>query len=382
MGESYINNIEQEDFTQNLEIVPPAVDLLIKEKPNSPIGEEVINDPVVKEQIKQRQLLSEKLGNYFKHVLDKNMTASEAVERGLIKPQDLSELYQEFSRFLEMDENNYRIILYLPFEILPNLADSNESANQFIQSYLKAWRQLLNESDVRANFVDGDIPEPQMTDNLPPHVRKAAHLIPILVQKGLISVDEVIGMFQDCDDDILKHSILDTFPVLLDLNLISTDKFTRVTSLMPEYSKKITDPNETKYYSNIEDLIEDFRANYPESDHIETNASQIVEARQKWDRQEELNKYLTRYAKSLSNMIKSGTVGSAEIIKFIQDEELALMIIEAVHMTVETTSDLDQAQILSSNFENILQSLWVYENRYNDLANLQLSKTTYLGMMI
>src|SRR3989338_10436077 len=109
-------------------------------------------------------------------------------------PADLTELHTELSNFL-LDEENIRIILYLPFNLLPS------PGTTFADIYLKSWKKLLtaNENDLRTNFVDGDVLEPELGEN--PRVRKAAHLIPELVKNGLVTISEVIDLYlYRCDD--------------------------------------------------------------------------------------------------------------------------------------------------------------------------------------
>ncbi|MDO8496696.1 MAG: hypothetical protein Q7S43_04595 [bacterium] len=133
-------------------------------------------------------------------------------------PTDLTELHNELYSFL-LDEENIRIILYLPFDLLPS------PGTPFADIYLKAWKRLLtsNENDLRTNFVDGDVLEPELGEN--PRVRKAAHLIPELVKNGLVTISEVIDIYlYRCDDDkILHESIKDVLPVLTDLGLMDQD---------------------------------------------------------------------------------------------------------------------------------------------------------------
>lgn len=92
-------------------------------------------------------------------------------------------LHEKISHFFETDENNIRLLLYLPFHLLPT-GDS-----EFAKDFKNAWIKLLDESDVAANFTDGDCLEPGMGD--PPRVRKAAHLIPQLRERGIITNEDV-----------------------------------------------------------------------------------------------------------------------------------------------------------------------------------------------
>ena len=130
-------------------------------------------------------------------------------------PTDLTELHTELSNFL-LNEENIRIILYLPFNLLPS------PGTTFADIYLRSWKKLLtaNENDLRTNFVDGDVLEPELGEN--PRVRKAAHLIPELVERRLLSTSEAFAILEDSTEDkILQESILDVLPILADKNLIT-----------------------------------------------------------------------------------------------------------------------------------------------------------------
>lgn len=136
-------------------------------------------------------------------------------------------LYDRLADFLLADTEHGRLILYLPFEILPDgdiLRGSSrelaEAAARFIDAYMASWRFLLRESDCRANFTDGDVLDFSPGDLLLPNVRKAAHLIPELVKRKMLSVEDVIDMLDTTDDGILMYSILDVLPMLSDLELL------------------------------------------------------------------------------------------------------------------------------------------------------------------
>src|SRR5262249_30042621 len=80
---------------------------------------------------------------------------------------------------------------------------------KFAEAYLACWHELLNQNDVRANFVDGNILEPELSPNGQVMVRKAAHLIPELVRKGLISESMLTNIVTRSSDETLKASIED-----------------------------------------------------------------------------------------------------------------------------------------------------------------------------
>jgi hypothetical protein len=77
---------------------------------------------------------------------------------------------------------------------------------------VRRWRELLTVSDVRANFVDGDIVEEAPA----PRVVKAAHLLPALMERRLVSAADVEALIERAQgDEILLDSLADALPDLL-----------------------------------------------------------------------------------------------------------------------------------------------------------------------
>jgi predicted nucleotidyltransferase len=129
---------------------------------------------------------------------------------------DMTSVYNNLSDFIEASNFNQRLILYLPTELIPENPKNIElAASRFQTIYLHSWRNLLYNYDLRANFLDGDTEQSDM-------VSKAAHLIPILLKKGLISFKEIIDLFENSSDKILSDSILDTLPTIFELELASS----------------------------------------------------------------------------------------------------------------------------------------------------------------
>jgi len=216
-------NVERLQFTPSSEflplnsetqITPPAgVDLFLAgTKENSFFSQEIRTNSKLIDQAKQRRDLSQKIGEVFNSVVDVNMNIDQALEANLIISEQVTEVYNSLADFIQTDTNNSRIILYLPSQILPSLNSKKElpddlitAQNKFTDIYKKAWFRLLYESDIRANFVDGDILEPEIGE--PPRVRKAAHLVPTLLKCGMINKSEVLKIIEITSDNEIKHSL-------------------------------------------------------------------------------------------------------------------------------------------------------------------------------
>lgn len=232
-----IYNLERLGFPKDTVIVRPAsVDLFLSgENDETALPEEIKTHPKLVNEASGRRELYENLGELFKRVGDPKTGMDEALDSGLLRPDDLAQVYQELADFIETDENNARIILYLPFEILPR-SDTESGKPEALQaaetrfrdSFKRAWRKLLSEYDVRANFVDGDILEQELRKGEPPLVVKAAHLIPELVQRGLVSVGEVIDILEEGRDEVLEGSVMETLPALADRRFIKREDWRRL----------------------------------------------------------------------------------------------------------------------------------------------------------
>ncbi len=101
---------------------------------------------------------------------------------------------------------NDRFVLYCPLGLIPQSSwyrKHNDSIDLFSELYLKSWERLLSEHDIRANFIDGDVPDSR-------RVVKASHLAPVLLEKGLISQGQVDSLMRS-DDEVLRESIQEAF---------------------------------------------------------------------------------------------------------------------------------------------------------------------------
>lgn len=176
---------------------------------------------------KKRQDLYEKLTSIFNKIPNVNMDFDEAEEKDLVDSEELIKIYNGLTSFMEEDLNNDRIILYLPFQLLPNMnkitSDENleKSRKNFSEIYKKSWIRLLFETDLRADFIDGDVLEPGLGD--PILVRKAAHLLPEILERKIITDKEVKQLMEIIDDENLKINLIEGLIVAAERKLIDFD---------------------------------------------------------------------------------------------------------------------------------------------------------------
>jgi hypothetical protein len=178
----------------------------------SPWDSEILLDVNIRKEALRRQDIIAQVSSLFERIPEPDMDFGEALKLGLIEEADLVSTYDSLAEFLDEETYAARIILYFPIELLPGkdwrvgntLARAIE---RFTAAYLHAWRTLLSKHDLRANFVDGDIPEVEIRTGPLPRVVKAAHLIPALIHKGFISLEDAVRMADETNDSVLHMSI-------------------------------------------------------------------------------------------------------------------------------------------------------------------------------
>ena len=173
----------------------------------------------LQEQVRLRSELAEFTNGFISKLPSPTMELQDALTLGHISAAELAELYARMSELLR-DETATRVVLYMPFEWLPgNDANPDDEAlrcvtDEFREAYVDAWWSLLREHDARAHYDDGDMRLDVDTnpDSLP-QVIKAAHLIPFLLNKGVISEPDVAYIYGGTNSDVLRGSIDDAMTV-------------------------------------------------------------------------------------------------------------------------------------------------------------------------
>lgn len=329
-----MKELKNEQFS----VVPvlPFVDLLLQEEKGGDIIPREIRTSVnVQRQSEFRLKLIFHMESIFK-LIPKNNTMSipECVTEGIINISSAILLYKELCDFLDSDKYNKRLILYLPFELLPESTwyssseELTEEVRRFVETYLCNWKLMLNVYDVRANFVDGDILESQHDDGTLPRVCKAAHLIPVLIKKGILSLKETVYLIESSDSKILRNSIADTFGVLSDMNLLSlndlnemslsSDFLIRSTAIIVKDSlNKINAVIETKKFDQLVSEIE--RSFTIETQAIYYDSERKNKARISWEIQRDIDFLIEFYANEIVELIKNNRVGVKDITNVIDN---------------------------------------------------------------
>ncbi len=205
-----------QEFEKSIITIVPPQETLSNVAEAQEAWPEVANDPEFREQVEFVESLTKSLHEVTSVLPRPDISLTEAVSRGLVRQEQVDQLYELLAQRLS-NPDYQRIALYIPFEFFPKSGDQEN----FCTAYLSAWENLLTTHDVRANFVDGDVLEQHLRTREVHRVVKAAHLIPQMVQAGMIDISKVIELITITDDNVLKYSIAETIPVLADMKLIT-----------------------------------------------------------------------------------------------------------------------------------------------------------------
>jgi hypothetical protein len=376
---------------------PPPTDLLLSYPvTNSPQlirlwPKQVVGNPGLIRQAMTRRELYASLAKFFDRIKDPAMDINEAITYKLIDPSDLASLYDDLADFFSIDKEHARLILYLPFELLPDrkfLVDWPESlataSAKFIGAYRASWERLLNESDCRANFVDGDVLEFEPGELLLPNVRKAAHLIPEMIRKGLISVADIVQILNKTEDLVLIYSILEVLPTLTDLGLFSeTDWQELLSSSNPELDKseliqyRNIKPNQqtseakaisvdqikSLLYGTLDCLRMDFDRIGADCELNKVKTAPV--GRVNWLIQERQSRCVEDYANLIADAFEKGMVSRYDIANliFCEKDEIAITLAiistrKIVEGLVRSDSKKAEAVAMVDFFKTIFSSPW------------------------
>ncbi len=278
-------------------LLPLGVELfLVGTAETTSLPFEIAHNPVVVEQSAKRRVLYTQLSTIFEKVPDVTLDIDTAMDKSLLNETDVAGFYTNLSDFLNADENHARIVLYLPSQILPDMHKSDSDVlaaakKTFSASYKTAWKALLYESDVRAGFVDGDVGEPGMDE--PSRVRKAAHLVPDALAKGIFTIDEIHEVLEKTDEEEIAQSLQEGLIVASDRSLIeATEEVERELPvsfvIQPEVSRYTALKRIAEKFENALAAIE--KKYSPESSYSKTVSKKRVVWEKGVKKEEAINK--------------------------------------------------------------------------------------------
>ncbi len=329
--------------------------------------EQIATNEVFIEQINARKELRERLGDVVSQFPRPDISLEAAISKEQLAEEQVEKLYSSLSDLLESDQNYERLALYLPFEFLPNTTWEPkskklvEAKERFSMAYLKAFKGLLLMHDVRTNFVDGDVLEADQKNDNHPRVVKAAHLLPKLVEKGLVTIKDIETLTKETDDELLKSSIAEALMVINDNGKSEEKEEERM-------SVELT-------FQEIKALLE------KEFSAIDSQKfGNITEKRKKWLKERQKQETVERLGKNLSLQINE--VDGAEFLLPEATVSSQQVLIEGIRNAVESAaaSNLKKAQELYGQHKEVLLKLWS-QNKNTEALSKTFQRFYKLGIV-
>lgn len=362
-------------------LAPPAVESFLDPLQAREVWPaRVTEDESFIRQLEERRELNGRLQAVLANLPRPDISLQQAIRENRVTESQAAELYASLSDLLTKSPEYRRIVLYLPFELLPDRKWKPSSevlqheAEQFRAAYMASWDALLSVQDVRANFVDGDVPEEQSRTADLPRVVKAAHLIPQLVERGYMGIEDVLQLMETSADGTLKHSIADTLPVLADLGFLhdadltrmeaSDDILVRNMAILIKAAKRTADvraaadvvPKEITL-SSLQHTLRETCARIEKRQY-----GNVTKKRHTWLRQEEKRKAIESAGDEVAAAILRGILLNETVLQFTSAESDTLTqqaLVDGIRKAVEVAAHTnDSGQKLYAQYSETLHSLW------------------------
>jgi len=363
----------QEQLNLRPENLPAVESLIDSQKAAEVWPEKIAKNPEFIEQVKEREKINQAVDAVFDKIPKPDMELEEAVEKGYVTTEEAQKFYDAMGSMLDSKEYK-RLALYLPFEVLPQKG-AGQSADNFRKSYMKAWRGLLTVHDVRANFVDGDVLETDKRKEELPRVVKAAHLIPKLAEKDLLTVKNAISLIEKSNDDVLRQSVADTLPVLFDMGKLSEkdlkemeksdDQLVRAMSkiIAASKSKEQNQENAKPTFLSIKNTLE------KEFEKIESDDyADATDKRKKWLIEKKKQEAVQFCGSEIANAVGAGTFEDSEIKNFFIPEASPTSqqaLANGIRKSIEnaTKTDKQKAGELYAKYKIVLHEILKSDNQ-------------------
>ena len=332
------------DTLLGLSVFPsPIESLLSTEQVASPWPQKLFSESSLGKETFLRQTAIQYLEKIYQS-MPNNADIKTAVDGTLVSISNAVLLYDSFCTLLN-DPINDRLILYLPFELLPDALWHSTSSllnftkERFIQAYRASWHRLLSVEDVRANFVDGDVPEMEICRQLP-RVVKATHLLPALIEKGLVTKETALQLVTDYPSSVLAESIT-----------------AALVSIQENESSKYLPPDVVMNYETLAHLDNVFLRQITSF----VLPMGISAARKHWLSQKHEESIVHTYGQQMARGILMEILSPRNLLEFLRhtmSEDIAhRTVIRAMRIAVETTarSDIEKARELYRSLTDIVQ---------------------------
>lgn len=365
-------------------IVPPPVESLLRpDAGNSLWPESVITNSTLRTDAMMRDKTLQLLTDYCVRVPRSDMDIAAAIAADLLGEADAAALYNSLAELMD-DDACRRLALYLPFEIIPSgrldpITDAlRQAINQFLEVFTRRWRELLDARDLRANFLDGDVPEPELATEPPPMVCKAAHLTPALVAKGLLSIAHVIKLLETCTDDVLQTSLADAIRVSANLGqLTDNDVRYMLNSPNPFVSKigfaadsgsraaRVAASSSIPKSGKLSNLERQSSLDFARTEsrlRISKSNTPLPAARAAWLRSQAEQQTVSAWGRRLAHALLQDkfSLATLRLIASSGDKLHARIVIEGIGRAAEhlAATDQDRAHALLAAHTALLDELW------------------------
>jgi len=359
-------------------ITCPASESLIRRDEKSLWKREILDNPRLMLLSKRRRDLAARLDFLFRLVPRADMDFGDALRKGFVGERDLVPLYEAFTAFLREEKYGERLLLYFPIELIPgqdwqlDTEELREATKDFSRTYLEKWHILLTKEDMRANFVDGNIPEIEMWKDPPPKVIKAAHLIPALLHKGMVSTEDIDRLLEETENELLRISIREVLLARFDQD--ST----------PSMRKKRNELQDATWLPRR--ITKALEAIETTKGDIARNPSSKPVPRIKWEMSNEETNLVEETASDVALALILGTLLPGELAHYLANEDdrntLRIGII-AFQKAIEANARSDETRAKSAYeaFEPLAEKLWKTDNGIiREALESALSRLAVLGI--
>jgi hypothetical protein len=173
---------------------------------------------------------------------------------------------------------------------------------------------LLNEDDIRADFFDGDILEPELRNGKKEErVIKILHLYPDLLEKGIIHEKDIIDLIENNSNKLCIEGLADCVPVFMKKGLLSVRLREVIehspyevlhASLVIGNSVINVPPNQDSGIT-LNDLINTINANYTSVISLRGHDT-TTKRRKDWQEKDLFSKIQNTYKETLANHFGGG----------------------------------------------------------------------------
>jgi hypothetical protein len=319
---------------------------------------EIKTNPELLKKCKERELLIHVLDSLYKKI--PTLTDIDtALEKELLSFEEAEKLYTAIIDLIENDKESSRLLLYFPIELLPD--PTNKELGFFSSFYKNKWKELLKEIDIRENFNVGDIQERELRNGPLAKVSKAAHLIPPLLEKGIINKNEIFDILENENDETIIESILDTLRILADkkyldngdldklatLKKVSINNTVKLIRYDQDFKKEVLSGKEPNNLVTTGELFDSMHRELSARESSIRSMVSIPESRTKWLMDTEKEKIREKYSEIVYTKVNNNDTDVDKLLENTDIPENCVVVIQALEKVLLEKPDDKLSAILS-----------------------------------